>query len=217
MNENQPSIEIQKGKPKEVRVLSTGKAIVYGLPNMGITAVLGVCVSFTLIFYINILGQPPIIAGGIYSAALYLYAFMCIIGGVLSDKIGKKKVMIISFPIIAICFIFLWIPPIPNTKFGAAFIPLILWLTIFSLIFRTFVGFFQPTFYSFLPEISTEEQNRVKVSMINMMMIILGTVIGAFVPIILMGKTLKISQETILASSTTNLPKENKYLVRFNC
>ena len=172
---------------KEVRILSTGKAVVLGLPNLGLTAVLGVAVSFSLIFYINIMGQPPIIAGGIYSVALYLYALMCILGGALSDKIGKKKVMAISGPIIALSFIFLWIPPIPTTEYGTLYLPLFIWFLLWSFLFRIMVGFFQPSMYAFQPELSTDEQNRVKVSMINMLCILGGTVIGAFVPIILMG------------------------------
>ncbi|MHA1148693.1 MAG: MFS transporter [Promethearchaeota archaeon] len=181
------TLSFKNEKCNEVRILSTGKAVVFGLPNLGLTAVLGIMVSFTLIFYINILGQPPMIAGGIYSAALYLYALMCIFGGALSDKVGKKKVMAIAGPIITISFILIWIPPVPTTEFGVAFPPLIITFAFWSFVFRIMVGWFQPTLYSFLPELSTEEQNRVKVSMINMLMMIGGTVIGAMVPIIMMG------------------------------
>ncbi|MHA1292596.1 MAG: MFS transporter [Promethearchaeota archaeon] len=172
---------------KDHRILSLGEAIIYVFPNLGLTAVLGICVSFTLLFYINIMGQPAIIIGGIYSAALFLYAFICIFGGVIADRIGKKKVLLISGPIIAITFIFLWIPPIPNTSFGIPYFPLIIWLLLFSFIFRIMIGFFQPTFYSLLPELSTDEQNRVKISMVNMMAIIIGTIIGTMIPIFLMG------------------------------
>jgi Na+/melibiose symporter-like transporter len=157
---------------KELRTLSTGKAIIYCLPNMGLIAILAITVSFTLIFYINIMGQPPIIAGGIYSAGLFVYAIFCNIWGVIADKIGKKKVLLFSGPILAISFIFIWFPPIPTGPYGETFIPLVLWLIVFVFIFRIMMAAFQPILYSLLPELSTDEQNRVKISMINMMMMI---------------------------------------------
>jgi len=83
----------------EHKILSTGQAIAYGLPNAGLQAILGILVSFTLLFYINIMGQPPILVGGIFSAGLVFYAIMCIIGGAIADKVGKKKVMLISGPL----------------------------------------------------------------------------------------------------------------------
>ncbi len=182
---------------KELRTLSTGKAIIYCLPNMGLIAILAITVSFTLIFYINIMGQPPIIAGGIYSAGLFVYAIFCNIWGVIADKIGKKKVLLFSGPILAISFIFIWFPPIPTGPYGETFIPLVLWLIVFVFIFRIMMAAFQPILYSLLPELSTDEQNRVKISMINMMMMILGTVIGSIGPIILMGDvTQNLSRDT---------------------
>ncbi len=190
MSEKQTNLK-DASQDKEVRLLSTGKAVVLGLPNLGLTAVLGVAVSFSLIFYVNIMGQPAIIAGGIYSAALYLYALICIFGGALSDKLGKKKIMWISGPIIALSFVFMWIPPLPNTEYGIAFFPLIAWFLCWSFIFRICVGLFQPSMYAFLPELSTDERNRIKASMINMLCILGGTIIGAFIPIILMGDMTK--------------------------
>ena len=103
------------------------------------------------------------------------------------DYILPKKVLLFSGPIVAISFIFIWTPPHPTTGFGISFIPLIIFLTFFSFLFRLMVGFFQPTLYSLLPELSTDEQNRVKASMVNMLMMLVGTVIGAIGPILLLG------------------------------
>jgi Na+/melibiose symporter-like transporter len=172
---------------KDQRIMSLKEMVLIGMPNLGLTAILGIAVSFTVIFYINIMGQPPIIAGGLYSAALFFYAGMCIFGGAIADKIGKKKVLLFSGPILAISFVFIWTPPHPTTGFGVAFVPLIVFLVIFSFLFRCMTGFFQPTLYSLLPELSTDEQNRVKASMVNMLMMLVGTVIGAIGPILLLG------------------------------
>jgi probable glucitol transport protein GutA len=176
-----------KTPQKELRVLSTGKAIIYTLPNMGLTALLAIIVFFSFLFYINIMGQPPLIIGAIFSATIFIYAIFCPIWGVIADKIGKKKVLLLSGPILAISFIFIWTPPIPTTAYGVLYLPLILWLIIFGFTFRIMTAAVQPIIYSLLPELSTDEQNRVKISMINMIMIIIGTVIGTIGPIILMG------------------------------
>jgi len=191
---------INETTKKEIRTLSTGKAIIYTLPNMGLTALLAITVFFTLLFYINIMGQPPLIVGAIYSATIFVYAVFCAIWGVIADKIGKKKVLLFSGPILAISFIFIWIPPIPTGSYGEVFLPLIFWLIIFGFTFRIMIAAFQPIFYSLLPELSTEEQNRIKISMINMIMMIIGTIIGTVGPIILMGE------------ATKNLSRENPKL-----
>ncbi len=176
---------------KELRILSTSKAIIYTLPNMGLTALLAIIVFFTFLFYINIMGQPPLIIGAIFSATIFVYAVFCPIWGVVADKIGKKKLLLFSGPILAISFIFIWTPPIPTGAYGELYLPLILWLIFFGFTFRIMIAAFQPIIYSLLPELSTEEQNRVKISMINMIMIIIGTVIGTIGPIILMGDVTK--------------------------
>jgi len=172
--------------PFEHKILSTGQAIAYGLPNAGMQAIYAITVSFTLLFYINIMGQPPIIVGGIFSAGLAVYAIMCIISGAIADKVGKIKVMLISGPIMVFAFIFIWIPPIPDTKFGQIYIPLIIWFIIFSFSFRIMIAAFQSSLLALLPELSTDEKNRVKVSMINMLMAVLGITIGIIGPFILM-------------------------------
>ena len=170
----------------EHKTLSTGQAIAYGLPNAGLQAIYAISVGFTLLFYINIMGQPPIVVGGIFAAGLAVYAIMCIISGAIADKIGKIKVMLISGPIMAVAFIFIWIPPIPDTKFGQIYIPLIIWFIIFSFSFRIMIAAFQSSLLALFPELSTDEKNRVKVSMIGMLMTILGITIGIIGPFILM-------------------------------
>jgi len=52
---------------------------------------LAITVFFTLLFYINIMGQPPLIVGAIYSATIFVYAVFCAIWGVIADKIGNKN------------------------------------------------------------------------------------------------------------------------------
>ncbi|MFX0071195.1 MAG: MFS transporter [Candidatus Hermodarchaeota archaeon] len=181
---------------KEQRTLSTREAAIYGFPNAGLQAILAIAVNFTLIFYINVMGQPPIVAGIIYSASIYFYAVMCIVWGVIADKIGKKKVIIITGPALAILFIFIWIPPIPTTNYGQIYIPLVIWFIIFSFLFRLTCAGTQSSIYALLPELSTDEQNRVKISMINLILMVFGVIVGTIIPFALMGNaTQNLSRE----------------------
>ncbi len=193
--------EIKSVKPKEIadsniiqtkddKTLSTKKALVYVLPNAGFTALISFAANFMLLFYINIMGQPAIITGVIYSVSFLLFALSSIIWGVIADKIGKKKVLGITSTILALTFVLLWLPPTPTTSqtYGQIYMPLIIWLIIFLFLFRITAAGFQSTLYALLPELSTNEKNRVKVSMLNTLMATLGFVVGIMGPVILMSQ-----------------------------
>ncbi len=175
---------------KDDKTLSTKKALVYVLPNAGFTALISFAANFMLLFYINIMGQPAIIAGVIYSISFILFALSSIIWGVIADRIGKKKVLGITSSILALTFVLLWIPPTPTTSqtYGQVYIPLIIWLIIFLFLFRITAAGFQSTLYALLPELSTNEKNRVKVSLLNTLMATLGFVVGIMGPVILMSQ-----------------------------
>ena len=173
------------------RILSTKHAFMYSLPNAAYNTILAIMVNFTLIYYVNMMGQPPIIIGSIFSIALYVYAFMCIFWGTMTDKIGKRKVLWIGGPLLSVTSILLWMPPISNLKFGMPYLPLILWLIFFYISFRVAGAAFQTSIYSLLPELSTDERNRVKISMINMLMMTVGTLIGVMGIILMMGEATK--------------------------
>ncbi len=192
----------QTSQVKGQKTLSTKKALIYDLPDVGFTALLGTTVNFILLFYINIMGQPAIITGIIYSISLCLFAFSSIVWGVLADKIGKKKVLWISGVSMAFVFVLIWIPPTPtsNQPYNSIYLPLIIWLIIFSFLFRITAAGFQSSLYALLPELSTNAKNRVKISMLNTMMTTLGFVIGMIGPIIMMSQ------------ATQNLDRKNSQL-----
>ncbi|MGV9198951.1 MAG: MFS transporter [Promethearchaeia archaeon] len=186
----------EKKRFKELRELSTQEAIFYTLPNAGMNAMFGIIVNMILLYYINIMGQPPLFMGTFFSVALVLYAILCPLGGAISDKIhsrfGRKKtVMIITGPLYGLFFLLLWYPPYPpkSSAYGSIFLPILLWYMILLLLFRFVGSFFFSSYSSLLPELSTDEQNRIKISMINMILIILGTAIGMVGPLILLGET----------------------------
>lgn len=176
----------------EVRILSTSQNIIYNFPNLGIQAQYALTTNFLIIFYINILGQPPLIVGGIQSAFIFLGAFLCPIWGALCDKFstkfGRKKIfMLFTGPIVALFFTLIWMPPIPDTKYGTLNVPLIVWFTIFGLLYNIGSSAYQTTYLSLIPDLSTDETNRVRISMLNMLFMIAGAGIGMFIPVILLG------------------------------
>jgi len=187
---------------KNQRALSTNRVFLFVLPNALFTAMLGMMVTFTLIFYVSVLGIPVIIFGIIYSLGLFIYAFMCIIWGFLADKYGKKKVLWISGILMAIVFTSVWTAPVPskNETFGSIYIPTILWFIVFSVVFRIMSAAFQSIFYSLLLDVSTSEQNRMKIAMINTFMSTIGFVVGMIIPF------------TITGVATNNLQKDKTQL-----
>ena len=184
----------EKIAQKEPRTLSTGQAIIYSLPLGGIQALIGMMGFFTILFYTNIMGAPAIFTGIVYSGMLYLEAFLSIIFGVFSDNIktrlgGKKTIILFAVPIITLTTILLWIPPIPPVgyPFGAMYIPLLIWMVLFMLIFRIADAGYWSCYQALLPELSTDEKNRVKITMTGMMVQLIGIILGMLGPMIIMG------------------------------
>lgn len=171
--------------------LSTKTAIIYSLPNAAYNTILAIIVNFTLIYYINIMGQPPLIIGSILSITLFIYALMNVFWGAVADKIGKKKVLWIGGPLLAVSSVFIWMPPLSNLPFGTPYLALILWFAFFSILFRVAGAAFQTSIYALLPELCSEEKEQVKISMINMLMMTVGTLIGVMGIILMMGNATK--------------------------
>lgn len=179
---------------EESRILSNSENVIFNLPNFAVQSQYSILTNFLLIFYINIMGQPPLIIGGIYSLTVYLGAFLCPIWGAIctkfSTKIGRKKtLMIFSGPMLMIIFVLLWIPPIPMTPFGEFYLPLIIYISILLTIYTIFSSGYYTSYLSMIPELSTDETNRVKISIMNMLGMIGGAVIGMLVPLLLLQNT----------------------------
>ena len=197
----------EKSSQQEVRTLSTSQALIYSLPMAGIQVIIGMMGFFTILFYTNIMGVPPIFTGVVYSGMLYLESFLSIIFGVFSDNIkarigGKKIILLFSVPIIALTTILLWIPPLPPVgfTFGAVYLPLIIWIIVFMLIFRIADAGYWSCYQALLPKLSKEEKNRVKITMIGMMVQLIGIVLGMLGPMLIMGDV------------TENLPRDDPQL-----
>ena len=173
------------------RTLTTKQAIIYCLPNAGFNTILAIMINFTFFFYINLMGQPPIIIGTILSLSLIIYAVMCAFWGSMADKIGVNKILWFGGVFLTISSIMYWTPPISTLGYGEIYLPLILWFLCFSILFRVAGAAFQASIYSLLPNLSESEQDRIKISMINMLMLTAGTIIGVMGPLIMLGEATK--------------------------
>ena len=183
-----------KSPRKELRMLSTRQAVIYSLPLGGLQAIIGMMGFFAILFYTNIMGAPAISTGLIYSGMLYLEAILSIVLGVFSDNIktrigGKKTIILLAIPIISLATILLWIPPVPpaTLAFGSVYPPLLLWMLVFMLLFRIADAGYWSSFNALLPELSTDEKNRVKISMIGMTITLVGIILGILGPMLIMG------------------------------
>ncbi len=182
------------------RTLSTKQAVIYSLPNAGFNIILAIMVNLTFFFYINLMGQPPLIIGIILSLSLIIYAIMCAFWGSMADKIGINKILWFGGIGLAISSILYWTPPISNLGYGEAYLPLILWLLFFSILFRIAGAAFQASIYSLIPNLCKSEQDRIKLSLINMLMLTAGSIIGVMGPLIMLG------------GATKNLQRDNPLL-----
>ncbi|MBD3255548.1 MAG: MFS transporter [Candidatus Lokiarchaeota archaeon] len=181
---------------EETRTLSGKQILVFNLPNLMIQAKFAFIGNIIILFYINIMGQTPIIIGVIHSSMLFFSAIMSVLLGALSDKIStrvgrKKTIMLICGPIVSVVFILIWIPPTPTGPYGSLNLYLIVWYVIIMMIWTIANSGFQASYLSMIPELSSEEDNRLKISVANMLAMIVGSGIGIFLPIILVGNATK--------------------------
>ncbi len=185
---------VEKKTCKEMRTLSTSDAFAYNSIYAVENAMLVIAGGFTLFFYVNIMGQQPFVIGLIYSGALYLFAILSPFFGALSDRIssrfGRKKTMIVMFgPLVAIAFFLIWIPPVPpqSAQYGALFVPILIWFLILSLLWRISESAYYAGWTALLPEISTDEQNRIKIGMIGGLLSFIATILALLGPLLMFG------------------------------
>ncbi len=183
---------MSKNNSEESHTLSSSKIVFFNLPNLGIQTLYALNTYLIIIFYVNIMGQPPIYIGIIQSIVILISALLCPVFGALCDKFhsrfGRKKTfMLIFLPFIVSSFILIWTPPIPETSYGVLYIPTILWCFIFSAIFNLSTSAFVTSYVSMIPELSTQESNRVKISELNMIFLVIGAGFGSLISVILFG------------------------------
>ena len=190
---------------KKEYILNGKQNAIYNLPNMGIQLIFALLTNFVIIFYVNVMDQPPLYIGVINSLFLVFGAFLNPIWGAVADrirtKLGRKKTLVLlSAPVIAVAQILIWSPPIIFNEGLLYNLTILIWFGSSYFIYVIGTSAFQTSYLAMIPEISTQEQNRLKISILNMITMVIGAAIGIFVPIL------------ILQNATKNLSKNQSNL-----
>ncbi|MCP4763058.1 MAG: MFS transporter [archaeon] len=194
-SKNNKSIYAEEG------VLSTFEMIRFAIGGLGYTIAGSLLSGFILVFGVSMIGLPAAFVGPLYSVGLIVSAFASPFFGGLSDNLkagkwGKRKPMIlIGAPLFAICAIWLW--SIPPTDIYGEFVPSIAIQFTSALVFyRIMEAVFGQPYNAMLPEISRDEQNRVKTSMFTMSFSMFGGIIGMFIPMIFIANIEEIDENS---------------------
>lgn len=186
----------------ERRELTKAQMWYYSLSYFGLMAMINLMSTFTVTFYVSIMGLPPFFVGLVYGSSLYLYAFTGPLWGTFCDKFKtrfgrKKSSLLVTFPILCVMYVLLWMPPTTNTTYGGFEMGLGVYYIITMYLFRIFESWFQSAYLSMLPDISTVEENRVKTTSINVLFLTLGSAVGLAAPIIFLGEATDIGEGSV--------------------
>jgi len=173
------------------RILSTSKSILYSLASFGLMLPVSLYNGFSYYFIIYIVGLRPIFASIGNSLGLLFNAIISPLAGFISDrrtpsKFGRRKPhLLIGAPLMSIGFFFLWFwpPSLSIENIGELNIAIIYWIS--SSIFCIFNSYAFPPYCSMLPEISTNNENRIKIAGIQGMANLVGTIVGIIFPFII--------------------------------
>ncbi len=162
----------------------TVQIILYNMAAVSLNLYDTILVAWVMYFYIppKDLGLTQYLSLGVIGIILaggrVLDAFTDPLIGFLSDhtrsKWGRRKpFIVISGPILFISFILVWLPPVNgNSLINAAFLATVLFFYYWS-----YTGMLIPWF-AYLPEISADNNTRVKVATIGVVIGVVGALIG---------------------------------------
>lgn len=193
MDNKDKMITEKKSIYAEESIMSTKQMMAYSFGVLGFTLVASLLSGFVLKYAVSILGLPPFFVGSVYSTMLILSAFGGPFFGGLSDnlslesKIGKKfgkrkPFMIIGAPLFAIFAVWFWsIKPCAtfNTLDPVTAIQFIFVLALY----RIFESCTVSPYYAMIPEISRDENNRVKLTSYAVVFSMIAGTLGMFIPL----------------------------------
>lgn len=144
-------------------------------------------------YYMLIIGLDPVLAGVGLSIGLVTYSVFAIGFGNVSDnaqgsmacKYGKRRPFILYAALpMAVTFILLWVPPVRPETFWAQDWGCAAWLWIFSFLFHLAFAVFSPPYWALMPEITHSEEERLRLSITQNLINLIGTVVSILIPII---------------------------------
>lgn len=144
--------------------------------------------SYIFMFYTYTIGLDSFIVNLATGIATLLNGILAPIFGYLGDKrapgkFGKRKPLILApLPLMLLSFILLWTPPIPTNEIQT---PSIIFLFVFIIVFFIQYPLLRSTYLALMPELSTVQSNRIKISSYQGLISIFGSVLGILLPMIL--------------------------------
>ncbi len=144
--------------------------------------------SYLFMFYTYTVGLDSFIVNLATGISTLLNGILAPLFGYLGDrkrpgKFGKRKPFIfIPLPLMLISFILLWMPPVPNEGITA---PSTIFLFVFIITFFIQYPMLRSAYLALMPELSTVQANRIKISSYQALISIFGSVLGILLPMIL--------------------------------
>lgn len=190
-----PAVENALLGPKSPALLPKKQFFGYALGFLGPVTLLSLVNVLLQNYYMMILGLDAFLTGLGLTIGLVIYSFCAILFGQVGDnfagkwarKVGKRKFfLLVSFVPMVVAFVLVWMPPpsLRPTTFGETNWGTALWLWTFSAAYHFCFSVFNPAYWALLPEISHDEDERVRLSIFQNFGRIFGSVIGILVPVI---------------------------------
>ncbi len=147
------------------------------------------------LYYVYVIGLNAILSGFGLFIGLLTYAFFSLVWGNASDnavgrfarKYGKRRLFMgIALIPMVVTFFLLWVPPVKATFVGEVNWAVAAWLWVTSFLFHFFFSIFSPPYWALMPEISTNEDERLRLSIVQNLVSLIGTIFSILIPILLL-------------------------------
>ncbi|MBD3352629.1 MAG: MFS transporter [Candidatus Lokiarchaeota archaeon] len=178
-------------KNKNPRLLNRKQSFQYACGFFGLMLPLSTFNAFSYNFVIYVIGLDEFLASIGTFIGLLCFAFGGVIWGYISDnkvpgKLGRRRPFLLyGAPIFAVMFILLWLFPVKCTSPNEVNYGVAIYYWIVCAVFSTLYMMVWSPYLAMLPEISTDEENRIQISSDQGMFNMVATIIGLLLPFIL--------------------------------
>lgn len=184
---------MSKSTMKKQRTLNNKEALLYSLASFGLMLPVSLWNGFSFYYMTYTIGLEAAFVSVGNIIGLVLNALIAPIFGYLSDQmepsnLGRRRPFMLWFtPVMCVSFIFLWFFPgwLNIGSIGQWGVAIIYWIATIVFCFSSSAVF--APYIAMLPEISTTEENRIKISSMQGVTNLLGTLVGVVFPFVMKG------------------------------
>jgi len=195
------------------KLLSKREFFGYAFGFIGPITLLSLVGTLQNLYYVYVIGLDALFSGVGLFIGLLTYAFFSLVWGNASDnatgrfarRYGKRRLFmaIALFPMV-VTFILQWMPPIKPSVMGEENGAVAAWLWMTSFLFHFFFAMFSAPYWALMPEITTNEDERLRLSIAQNLANLVGTVVSILVPILLLSNA-KWDQSLFWAAGVTGM------------